>query len=75
MKEKKNKSFEEKMNQLEELVLKIESGEIPLEEVIAKFNEAMIIANDCDKTLKEATETVKKILNKNNELENFNQKD
>ncbi len=62
MEKKKEKSFEEKLNELEKLVKEIESGEIPLDEVINKFNEAMILAKDCDKTLKDATATVKKIL-------------
>jgi len=69
--EEKKQSFEEKMKELETLVLEIESGNVPLEEVINKFNHAMELAGECDKTLKEATKSVQKILNKNNELESF----
>ena len=62
MEKKKEKSFEDKLSELEKLVKEIESGEIPLDEVINKFNQAMILAKECDKTLKDATITVKKIL-------------
>lgn len=65
--EKKEKSFETKLEELEKLVKEIESGEVPLEEVIEKFNQAMTLANECDKKLKDATKAVQKIINENGE--------
>lgn len=66
-KKEKEKNFEEKLEELETLVKEIESGEVPLEEVIEKFNKAMTLANECDKKLKDATKTVQKIINENSE--------
>ena len=63
----KKKSFETKLEELEKLVKEIESGEVPLEEVIEKFNQAMTLANECDKKLKDATKAVQKIINENGE--------
>ncbi len=63
----KEKNFEEKLEELEKLVKEIESGEVPLEEVIEKFNQAMVLANECDKKLKDATKAVQKIINENGE--------
>ena len=65
--EKKDKSFETKLDELEKLVKEIESGEVPLEEVIEKFNQAMTLANECDKKLKDATKAVQKIISENSE--------
>ncbi|MDD3241400.1 MAG: exodeoxyribonuclease VII small subunit [Bacilli bacterium] len=67
----KEKSFEESLLELETIVKNLENGNVPLDEAIEKFNEAMKLANACDKKLKSAEELVSKILNNNNELENF----
>lgn len=71
----KEMSFEEKLTNLEKIVQDLESGEIPLDNAITKFNEAMELANSCNKTLEEATETINKVLNKNGELEDFETKE
>ena len=71
--EKKDKelSFEENIKQLESIVKSLESGEVPLDDAINKFKEAITIANTCDKKLKEASDSVNKILNKDGNLEEF----
>ena len=66
----KEKSFEESLLELETIVKNLENGNVPLDDAIEKFNDAMKLANACDKKLKSAEELVSKILN-NNELENF----
>ena len=58
-----NKSFEEKLNELEQIVKKLESGDIPLDDAIDNFNKAMNLAKECNKTLEEATKTINKVLN------------
>ena len=45
----KELSFEEKLEKLESIVKELESGGVPLNDAIAKFNEAMLLANDCNK--------------------------
>lgn len=72
MEKKENKeSFEENLTKLEDIVKKLENGDIPLEDAITKFNEAMTLAGVCNKTLEEATETVNKVLTEKGELEDL----
>ena len=71
MAEKKEKSFEENLQKLEEIVKKLENGDIPLDDAINEFNEAMELANICDKKLKNAEEALTKIVKEDNQLENF----
>ena len=73
--EKKELSFEENIKQLESIVKSLESGEVPLDDAINKFKEAITIANTCDKKLKEASDSVNKILNKDGNLEEFKVED
>ncbi len=70
-KEKKETSFEENLSKLEEIVKNLESGNIPLDEAIQKFNEAMNLAKICDDKLKKAEESVNQILKDDGGLENF----
>ncbi len=67
----KELTFEEKLNNLEKIVKELENGDVLLDDAINKFNEAMNLANSCNKTLEEATKTVNKVLNKDGNLENF----
>lgn len=71
MKNNENNSFEENLNKLEEIVKKLESGDIALDDAIDKFNEGMTLANNCNKILENANETIVKALNKNGEEEEF----
>lgn len=69
--EKKELSFEENLEKLEEIVKKLESGEVPLDDAIAEFTEAMKLANVCDEKLKNAEEAITKLVNKDGSLEDF----
>ncbi len=71
METKKEKSFEENLEELENIVTKLENGDIPLDDAIEKFNEGMVLANKCNKILEDANETITKSLNKDNTLEDF----
>ncbi len=66
----KELSFEEKLEKLESIVKELESGGVPLNDAIAKFNEAMLLANDCNKILESANETINKVVN-NDSIEDF----
>ena len=68
----KEKIFEESLVELEKIVKDLESGNIPLDDAITKFNEAMKIAKVCNDKLNKAEESVNKILNKDGTLEEFN---
>ena len=71
MKEKKEKSFEKNLTELETIVKKLETGEVPLDDAIEEFNKAMKLAKTCDEKLKKAEETVTKLVKENGELVNF----
>lgn len=68
-------SFEEKLETLEKIVKNLEQGDIKLDNAIEEFNKAMVLANDCNKTLEEATKTINKVLNKEDKFEDFDIKD
>lgn len=74
MAEKKELSFEENLNKLEEIVKKLESGDTPLDDAIKEFNEAMNLAKVCDEKLKKAEESLTKIVGEDGNLEEFEQK-
>lgn len=71
METKKEKSFEENLENLEKIVKELENGNVKLDDAINKFNEGMLLANECNKILETANETITKALNKEGELENF----
>ncbi len=70
-KETKELSFEENLEKLETIVKKLETGDIPLDDAISSFTEAVTLAKICDEKLKNAEEQVNQILNKDGKLENF----
>lgn len=70
-KQEKEQTFEENLECLEMIVKNLESGNIPLDDAIKSFNEAMLLAKKCDDKLKMAEEQVNSILNKDGELEKF----
>ena len=63
--------FEEKLENLENIVKELEAGNVDLDDAINKYTEAMKIAKECSQKLDSATKAVNKILNDNNELEDF----
>jgi len=71
MEKKQETSFEENLEKLEKIVKDLESGETPLDEAIQKFNEAMVLAKNCDEKLKNAEESIHKILNDDGTITDF----
>ena len=70
-KEEKEKTFEENLENLEKIVKDLESGNIPLDDAIEKFTEALKLAKLCDNKRKNAEEKLNSILNKDGKLEEF----
>lgn len=70
-KDKKEKSFEENILELENLVKTLETGNCPLDDAINMFTEGMRLAKACGDKLATATEKVNKILAENGQLEDF----
>lgn len=56
-----NKSFEENMQRLEQIVRTLERGDAPLEESLKLFQEGTALVASCGKLLDEAELEVKKI--------------
>lgn len=73
MAEKKEKelSFEEALDNLESIVKKLETGEVPLDDAISEFNKAMKLAKSCDDKLKNAEEAITKLVKDNNDVVDF----
>ncbi len=69
--DKKEKTFEEKIKELELIVKELESGNVNLDDAINKYTHAMELAHECSDKLKNAEEVVNKILTENNTLEDF----
>lgn len=69
--EKKEVSFEENLEKLESIVKKLESGEVPLDDAINEFTEAMKLAKTCDEKLKNAEEAITKLVNNDGSLDEF----
>ncbi len=64
-------SFEKSLEQLEIIVKELEAGNVELDKAIEKYTEAMKLAKYCQDKITNATEQVNKILNEQNELEDF----
>ena len=73
--EKKELSFEENLEKLEEIVKKLENGDVPLDDAIKEFNEAMVLAKKWDEKLKSAEEAITKIVNNDDSVDDFEVKE
>ena len=70
-KKEKEKTFEENITSLETIVKDLENGNVPLDDAINKFNEAMKLAKSCNDKLTSAEDNINKILKENGKLEDF----
>ncbi|MEC7875850.1 MAG: exodeoxyribonuclease VII small subunit [Pseudomonadota bacterium] len=59
-------NFEKTFAELEELLNKMEEGELSLEESLKCFERGMILTKNCQEALSEAEQKVKILLEKNN---------
>lgn len=60
----KEATFEQSLERLEEIVKKLESGNLPLEEAIVIYQEGLQLSRICSIKLEEAEGKVLKIVNK-----------
>ena len=70
-KEEKELNFEESLLELEEIVKKLEVGDVPLDDAIEEFNKAMKLAKSCDEKLKKAEESITKLVKDNGDMVDF----
>jgi exodeoxyribonuclease VII small subunit len=60
--QKKEKSFEEALTRLEQIVLELEEGELSLEDALKKFEEGIKLSEFCTQKLTQAEGKVKKLI-------------
>ncbi|MGF9963094.1 exodeoxyribonuclease VII small subunit [Bacillus rhizoplanae] len=64
-------SFEEAIAKLEQIVSKLEQGDVPLEEAISYFKEGMELSKLCDEKLKDVQDQMAVILGEDGEIRPF----
>jgi len=64
------KTFENALEELEELVKELENGEIDLNDAVKKYNDGIKLSKYCHDLLKEAESVIVKIM-KDDKLEDF----
>ena len=69
------KTFEQQLQKLEQIVNNLEKGNVPLEEAMAQFKEGIDLSNTLRKTLNDAEETLTKVINSNGEEEIYERAD
>ncbi len=67
------KSFENALSELEQIVKELESGNVELDDAINKYTEAMQLVKFCNEKLNSATKKVNEILTMDNELKEFDE--
>ena len=56
------KTFEQTLNALEKIVDELESGDLPLEKALKKFDEGMTLSRQCNAMLDETEKKVTQLL-------------
>lgn len=64
-------SFEEAMNKLEQIVDKLEEGDVPLEKAIVFYKEGMELSKLCHDKLKSVEEQLTQIITEDGRKQNF----
>lgn len=75
MTDEKMISFEEAMNKLEQIVDRLEEGDVPLEEAIAFYKEGMELSKLCHDKLKNVEEQLTQIITEDGRTESFSVKE
>ena len=68
----KEMSFEQAMKNLEQIAQELESGNLNLEESLAKFEEGMQLSKKCNEILENAEKKITILLEKEGKLEEEN---
>ncbi len=64
-------SFEEAMKKLEDIVERLEEGDVPLEEAISIYRQGMELSKLCHDKLKDVEEQLTQILTEDGKKEDF----
>ena len=60
----KKNNFEEQLNELQEIVNKLESGNVPFEDALNEFQAGVKLSRELEKKLNDAEQTVSKLFYK-----------
>lgn len=60
----KKNNFEEQLNELQEIVNKLESDNVPLEDALNEFQAGVKLSRELEKKLNDAEQTVAKLVDK-----------
>ncbi len=66
---RKDLNFEETMKELEEVVQKLETGELNLDDSIKEFEKGMELSKNASKYLEDAEKKITILVNKDNEIQ------
>lgn len=66
---KKEKSFEEELEELNKIAEELEKGDLSLEDSVKKFEEGMKISKKCNETLDKAEKKITELVNNNGIME------
>ena len=61
--------FEQSLSELQTLVERLESGELPLEESLSAFEQGIRLTRDCQSALTQAEQKVQILMERDGELE------
>lgn len=62
-----DQTFDEAMKKLEQIVNKLEQGDVPLEEALDQFQEGITLSRYCKRIVDEAEKTVTRMVSENGE--------
>lgn len=68
-------NFANAMSELEEIVRKLEQGDVPLEEAIDLYKKGMVLSHFCHEKLQNAEKQLISIVNENGEKQPFDPTD
>lgn len=65
------KTFEENLQELQQVVSNLEQGDIPLEKALTEFQKGIQLSSELQETLKNAEKTLTKVMQDNGEETNL----
>lgn len=65
------KTFEENLKELQQVVSNLEQGDIPLEKALTEFQKGIQLSSELQETLKNAEKTLTKVMQDNGEETNL----
>ena len=65
----KEESFEDKMQELEQIVTQLEKGDLNLDDSVKKFEKGMKISKECSKLLEDTEKRITILLNDDGKIE------